>query len=126
MNAESDPNEEERKGGAGKIGKMIFSSGIEQLAICAHVPDARTKDINCKEWITQVCKDIGGQVKSTGKNICTGVVMKDADKGVFPLKAKDAGIGAAIAYLKAKGQFPDKDSDSDDDYVFGDDDMPGF
>merc|ERR1712217_311153 len=37
MNAKSDPTEEERKGGSGHIGKMIFSAGTEQLAICAYV-----------------------------------------------------------------------------------------
>lgn len=125
MNAESDPSEEERKGGAGKIGKMIFSAGDDQLAFLAYVPDNRTKDIDCKDWITEVCKQIGGKVVSTGKNISTGVVPKDMDKGIFPLKKKDEGITSAISYLKQKGHFPDKD-DSDDEYIFGDDDMPGY
>merc|ERR1712118_163617 len=35
MNAKSDPTEEERKGGSGHIGKMIFSAGAKQLAIVA-------------------------------------------------------------------------------------------
>merc|ERR1719313_2162998 len=39
MNAKSDPTEEERKGGSGRVGKMIFSAGTEQLAIVAYVPD---------------------------------------------------------------------------------------
>merc|ERR1712150_129430 len=38
MNAWSDPTDEERKGGSGHIGKMIFSAGTDQLAICAYVP----------------------------------------------------------------------------------------
>merc|ERR1712110_1397323 len=33
MNAKSDPTEEERKGGSGHIGKMIFSAGDNQLAV---------------------------------------------------------------------------------------------
>merc|ERR1712061_431051 len=33
MNAKSDPTEEERKGGSGHIGKMIFSAGTDKLAI---------------------------------------------------------------------------------------------
>merc|ERR1712190_229983 len=36
MNAKSDPTEEERKGGSGHIGKMIFSAGTEQLAVVAY------------------------------------------------------------------------------------------
>merc|ERR1712004_741900 len=41
MNAKSDPTEEERKGGSGHIGKMIFSAGTEQLAVVAYVPEAK-------------------------------------------------------------------------------------
>merc|ERR1712085_96247 len=43
MNAKSDPTEEERKGGAGHIGKMIFSCGTEQLAVVAYVPEEKRK-----------------------------------------------------------------------------------
>merc|ERR1712194_262271 len=38
MNEKSDPTQEERKGGSGHIGKMIFSAGTEQLAVVAYVP----------------------------------------------------------------------------------------
>merc|ERR1712113_702942 len=45
MNAKSDPAEEERKGGSGHIGKMIFSAGSEQLAVVAYVPEAKQKEL---------------------------------------------------------------------------------
>merc|ERR1712129_689570 len=51
MNAKSDPTEEERKGGSGHIGKMIFSAGIEQLALVAYVPEEKQAECNCEEWI---------------------------------------------------------------------------
>merc|ERR1711957_863942 len=51
MNAKSDPTEEERKGGSGHIGKMIFSCGTEQLAVVAYVPEEKQKDMVCKEWL---------------------------------------------------------------------------
>merc|ERR1712083_814149 len=35
MNEKSDPTQEERKGGSGNIGKMIFSAGTDQLAVAA-------------------------------------------------------------------------------------------
>merc|ERR1711907_222642 len=41
MNAKSDPTEEERKGGSGHIGKMIFSAGDPRLAIVAYVPEEK-------------------------------------------------------------------------------------
>merc|ERR1712190_501003 len=50
MNAESDPTQEERKGGSGGIGKMIFSVGTEQLAIVAYVPAAKQSELSCEEW----------------------------------------------------------------------------
>eukprot|EP00972_Heterocapsa_arctica_P054041 7963315-Heterocapsa_arctica.AAC.1 len=36
MNEKSNPTEEERKGGSGHVGKMIFSAGVECLAIAAY------------------------------------------------------------------------------------------
>lgn len=37
MNAEPDPEAEDRKGCSGHVGKMIFSAGVDQLAIVAYV-----------------------------------------------------------------------------------------
>jgi len=38
FNAAADPdNSEERKGCSGRVGKMIFSAGVKQLAIVAYV-----------------------------------------------------------------------------------------
>merc|ERR1711941_151485 len=54
MNAKSDPTEEERKGGSGHIGKMIFSAGSEQLAICAYVPQEKQSELSCEEWLKTV------------------------------------------------------------------------
>merc|ERR1719476_488311 len=54
MNEKSDPTEEERKGGSGHIGKMIFSCGTEQLAIVAYVPEEKHDQLVCKEWIEKV------------------------------------------------------------------------
>merc|ERR1712010_442781 len=39
MNATPVPGEEERKGCSGHIGKMIFSAGVERLAVVAYVPE---------------------------------------------------------------------------------------
>merc|ERR1712241_1021593 len=56
MNQKSDPTEEERKGGSGHIGKMVFSAGDTQLAVLAYVPDAKQGELVCKEWIEHVLK----------------------------------------------------------------------
>merc|ERR1712190_193093 len=123
MNAESDPTEEERKGGSGKIGKMIFSAGVDQLALIAYVPKEKQELLNCEEWIRAVLVEQGGEVVSTGKDLCSGVVKTNSDKGVFPLKIREPMIIAANNFLRKKGLFPD-DDDDDDEMVFGDDDFP--
>merc|ERR1711920_727180 len=92
MNAESDPTEEERKGGSGKIGKMIFSAGAEQLAVVAYVPEAKQSEISCEEWLKTVLGTQGGSVLAVAKDVCTGAVKTDSDKNVFPLKIREAMI----------------------------------
>merc|ERR1712060_115790 len=47
MNAKSDPTEEERKGGSGHIGKVIFSAGTQQLAVVACVPEEKQQALSC-------------------------------------------------------------------------------
>eukprot|EP00401_Gymnodinium_catenatum_P071599 CAMPEP_0117582300 /NCGR_PEP_ID=MMETSP0784-20121206/66352_1 /TAXON_ID=39447 /ORGANISM="" /LENGTH=1215 /DNA_ID=CAMNT_0005382799 /DNA_START=239 /DNA_END=3886 /DNA_ORIENTATION=+ len=125
MNAKSDPTEEERKGGSGHIGKMIFSAGDEQLAVVAYVPEDKQAVLSCEEWLQKVLSgQPGGKVTSTAKDVCAGVVPTDVDRGVFPLKIREGMILEANNFLRAKGLFPDDDGEDDDDYVFGDDDFP--
>jgi len=125
MNAKSDPAEEERKGGSGHIGKMIFSAGVEQLAVVAYVPEDKQEQLSCEEWLKTVLGAFGGEVAATAKDVCTGVVKADSDKGVFPLKIREPMILEANNFLRKKGLFPEDDSD-DDEMVFGDDDFPSM
>lgn len=123
MNAESDPTQEERKGGSGNIGKMIFSAGAEQLAVIAYVPEAKQGELSCEEWLKKVLASQGGQVLKTSEELCSGVVKTNSDKGVFPLKIREPMILEANNFLRSKGLFPE-DDDDDDEMVFGDDDFP--
>merc|ERR1712060_131303 len=66
MNQKCDPTEEERKGGSGHIGKMIFSAGTEQLAVVAYVPEEKQKELSCEEWLQTVLGTQGGKVLSKG------------------------------------------------------------
>merc|ERR1711953_847804 len=124
MNAKSDPTEEERKGGSGHIGKMIFSCGTDQLAIVAYVPEAKQKELSCAEWLEAVLKSQGGKIETKGKDLSSGVVKTNSNKGIFPLKIREPMILEANNFLRKKGLFPEDKDDSDDDYVFGDDDFP--
>merc|ERR1719253_1798023 len=124
MNAKSDPTEEERKGGSGHIGKMIFSAGVEELAVVAYVPEEKLGEISSKDWLEAVLSSQGGSVVSGAPGTSTGLVKANADKGIFPLKIREPMILEANNFLRAKGLFPDVDDDSDDEMVFGDDDFP--
>lgn len=124
MNAECKPEDEERKGGAGKVGKMVFSSSDKQLAIICDVPEAKREKIKAADWMNEVVEALGGKMEKGDDALALGIVLADTDNNRFPIKLKDEGIAISIALLKKKGLFPDKEDDSDDDYVFGDEDFP--
>jgi lysyl-tRNA synthetase class 2 len=125
MNAKSDPTEEERKGGSGHIGKMVFSAGSERLAVVAYVPKEKQKELSCEEWLKKVLSGFDGEMVSKENDYCTGFVKANPDKSVFPLKIREPMILEANNFLRSKGLFPDNDSD-DDEMVFGDDDFPSM
>merc|ERR1712066_486481 len=119
------PTEEERKGGSGHIGKMVFSAGVDHLAIVAYVPEEKQGELVCSEWLAKVLSLYGGaKAVSEAKDYSVGVIPQDADKGVFPLKIREGLILEANNYLRGKGLFPEDNGDSDDEMVFGDDDFP--
>mmetsp|Transcript_27834 Transcript_27834/g.78993 ORF Transcript_27834/g.78993 Transcript_27834/m.78993 type:complete len:291 (-) Transcript_27834:151-1023(-) len=125
MNAKSDPTEEERKGGSGHIGKMVFSAGVDQLALVAYVPEEKQAELVCEEWLQKVVSlHPGGNVVSSGKDYCKGCIPANSDKGIFPLKIREGLILEANNFLRKKGLFPEDDGDDDDEMVFGDDDFP--
>merc|ERR1712080_587092 len=74
MNAKSDPTEEERKGGSGHIGKMIFSAGTEQLAVVAYVPDEKTKEVSSEDWLAATLALFQGEVLEKSKSQSAGCV----------------------------------------------------
>lgn len=51
MNAEADPEAEDRKGCSGHVGKMIFSAGTAQLAIVAYVPADKAEKVDISDWM---------------------------------------------------------------------------
>merc|ERR1719359_169002 len=126
MNAKVDPTAEETKGGSGHVAKCLLSASDAQLAIVCYVPADKTSKISAKEWIEHLIKSFGcGEVVGEAKDRkAVAICKQDKAAGKFPIKLRDEGIGASIALLKSKGLFPDKDDDSEDDMVFGDDDFP--
>jgi len=134
MNAKSDPSEEERKGGAGKLGKIVFSQTDELLAAVAYVPKDKADQCNATEWLKEVVLNVANKEISETVQVFEGVdgkywagvlIKRDTDKNFFPIKMRDPAISQAYTYLKARGLFPDaNDDDDEDEMVFGDDDFP--
>ena len=129
MNAEPDPDAEDRKGCSGRVGKMIFSAGVQQLAMVAYVPAGSAEKVGLADWLQHVCAAVQGEVASPpaaaespdGGLVASAVVKANADAGKFPLKDKDSAMAAAFDYLRKHDAFPE-DKDSSDEMVFGDDD----
>merc|ERR1712066_313951 len=132
MNADPDPEAEDRKGCSGHVGKMIFSAGTKQLAMVAYVPDGEHNksagNVDVSVWTESVCKAVGGKVVKAavaakspkGGKVVVATVAADPDAGKFPLKDKDSAMAAAFSFLREKGAFPEDDDDDDDDEAYGD------
>merc|ERR1712099_150866 len=127
MNAKSEASEEERKGGSGRIGKMIISKDQEdsKLALVAYCPPAKQGTLTADVWMKDMLAELGGGEFLFGDaTTAKALLTNNPDKELYVLKLKDSAITLSINYLKKKGLFPDGNDDDDDDYVFGDDDFP--
>merc|ERR1712151_925396 len=62
MNEKSKPDEEERKGGSGRIGKMIISKdqADTQLALVAYCPPAKQSVLAADVWMKDMLAELGG------------------------------------------------------------------
>jgi len=126
-NFKSDPTEEERKGGSGRVGKMFISKdqGDTLLSLVAYCPPSKHAELKADQWMKDILEKLGGgEVIFGDAYTAKAQVKNDPEKGLFVMKLKDSAITESINYLKSKGLFPDKTDDSDDEFIFGDDDFP--
>eukprot|EP00798_Chlamydomonas_sp_ICE-L_P006506 gene6506-3144_t len=115
-NVEVDESAEERKGGAGAIGKMFYSAGETTLAIMCHVPKEISAKMTLKEWVIEVAAALcPATIVEMGEEFAKIECKADVEAGRFPLKMRDLAIAAGLAVLKVKGLIPEANSDSDDD-----------
>lgn len=135
MNAKSNPSDEERKGGAGKLGKMIFSSTESVFSAVAYVPSDKADNCNAKEWLSEVVLNVANAASVEtiktyedegvpAKSWASVCIKTDGAQNLFAIKMRDPSISMAYNFLKKKGLFPENDDDDDDDFVFGDEDFP--
>jgi hypothetical protein len=141
MNAEppKDP-EEERRGGAGGVGKMVFSAGPEGLAIVCNVPkevqvDKENQDgpprkaMFADKWVQTVLSRFekeAGKIDvdpSSNSDFAKAFIPANKDIGFFALKFKDDAMSYAYQVLTEHNAMPAADSspgecigDFEDDY----------
>merc|ERR1711907_480824 len=135
MNAEPDPTAEERRGGAGAVGKVVFSAGQTQLAMVCNVPKNRQVDnpnmdaakpasgaMKAREWVEYVCAPLkAAKLKaeiSGDDDFAQAVVQSDPEAGHFAIKMKDESLKMAYKLLNERHWFDDK-SDSESDIMIG-------
>eukprot|EP00854_Cymbomonas_tetramitiformis_P011991 gene11991-14167_t len=128
MNKESDPSEEEMKGGSGHVGKMIFSATAEDVegagvAFVAYVPDSLKEKVDVKDWANEIITKFPptAEIVEEAPNVIAGFVKSDPDNGRFLLKDKDNLLPIARDYLKSKNAIPQVEQDSDDDMEWAND-----
>eukprot|EP01064_Diplonema_japonicum_P031112 TRINITY_DN5469_c0_g2_i1.p1 TRINITY_DN5469_c0_g2~~TRINITY_DN5469_c0_g2_i1.p1 ORF type:complete len:286 (+),score=95.24 TRINITY_DN5469_c0_g2_i1:42-860(+) len=140
MNVPVEPDAEERKGGADGVAKILLTATDTAFACIIHVPteytdpsntelNPRGYSISAVNWAKAAFSTLPGDGKGIEYLTQTPTLVKavykpQPDLGRYTLKAKDAVSGASFAFLREKNLVVDDDSD-DEEYVFGDDDMPG-
>jgi len=137
MNKNCDPEAEERRGGAAEVAKILLSADEENFSCIVEVPEMYTSaDKNergyaftAPQWAEAAFSTLPGDAKghefvSKTDTLCKITYKKDAENGRYPGKAKDNVSGASFAFLRTHSLVP-ADEDSDDEMVFGDDDMDG-
>ena len=123
MNAEPDPEAEDRKGCSGLVGKMIFSAGVEQLAMVAYVPDKEfnksSDKVDTEVWMNEVCKAVSGQIVK-GKTAVVSLIPDkrtgaiETDGKIVATDGKTTGniVCAVVKSDPEKGKFALKDKDA--------------
>ena len=130
MNAEPDPEAEDRKGCSGLVGKMIFSAGVEQLAMVAYVPDKEynksADKVDVQTWMEDVCKAVDGTVVKASTKVISLIPDKrtgalETDGKIVATNGKTTGsiVCAVVKSNPEKGKFALKDKDAAMAAAFG-------
>jgi hypothetical protein len=119
FNKKVDESAEERKGGAGDLGKILLSASDTVLLLLCHVPTEIAGEINQAEWFKAVTDACGATVLAAGDDatVMRAELKADADKGVFPIKIRDDAINAGYNYLVSKELIRPEESDDDANYA---------
>lgn len=118
-NKEVDPDAEDRKGGAGDLGKIFLSAGDTNLSIICHVPKECQDKVTVEEWFAAILKDLPPcKITKIDEHFSKTEIPANPDANQFPLKLRDVAIGSGFQFLREKGLV--MDDDSGDDINFAD------
>lgn len=108
------------------VGVILVSAGVPTLSAWCVVPADKADVVPANEWLEAAVKAVGGELHEGATSTVASAEIKPKE-GEFAIKLKDALIAAALNVLRAKGKLADDDSDSsDDEYIYGDDDIGHF
>eukprot|EP01066_Platyproteum_vivax_P006409 Platyproteum_vivax@DN2207_c0_g1_i1.p1 len=108
------------------IGKLFLSaSDTTKVALVCFVPEEKQAEVSAIDWLHEASKGLEGKFLEESKGYSVYYAEANPDKGLYAIKMKDQAINQGLGFLKAKGLFPD-DDDSDDDIVYGDDEIGSF
>lgn len=118
FNKEVDESAEDRKGGAGDLGKILLSASDERLILLCHVPKEVEGEIDQAEWFKTVSDAVGAEsIECTLEKVLKSELKADSDKGIFPIKMRDTAINEGYNYLVSKQLVRPDDDDDDVDYA---------
>ena len=118
MNKEVDETADDRKGGAGDIGKTLLYADDKVLLVLCHVPENLRTEIDQREWFEAITTPVGAkEVPGGSPGVLRATLDADAEKGRFPLKDRDVAINASFEYLVKKGLVRADESDDDTNYA---------
>ena len=119
MNKNVDETADDRKGGAGDIGKTLLYADERVLLIVSHVPVERRADINHKEWFDAIVNSVGADIisKEGEENVLRARMAADPSKNKYPLKVRDTAINSSFEYLVSKQLVRPDDDDDDENYA---------
>lgn len=116
MNLEVDEEAEDRKGGAGDLGKILFNANDQKLVIMCHTPKEVMEQATAAEWMKPVLAATGAKVTSESENFIQAELDNDPDNGIYSLKLRDQGISASFEFLRSKNLMIEDDSE-DENYA---------
>ena len=65
---EVDETADDRKGGAGNLGKCFLSAGEKSLIVLIHAPEELEEQLPLKEWMEYLMAQVGGKVLGEPKD----------------------------------------------------------